>query len=154
MHAAYEIGGDMTARIQNRVYRLLRLSDSWIEKHLRRIGTFICVMLAWIIFRAEDLRTGLFMIYNMFTVRNPWIFWDDSLFRLGLTWKECAILVGSVLILIKASMLQEAISIRNRILEWPLLVRWGFYMGAVVVVMLFGSYGWGFDASDFIYGGF
>ena len=51
-------------------------------------------------------------------------------------------------------MLQETISIRDRILKWPLLVRWGFYVGAIIILMVFGTYGWGFDANDFIYGGF
>lgn len=154
MHAGYEIGGDMAAGIQKCVYKWLHLSDSWVEKYLRRFGTFICVMLAWIIFRAQNLRTGLFMLYNMFTVHNPWIFWDDSLFCLGLSWKEWAVLAGSVLILIKVSIMQETFCIRDRILTWPLLARWGFYLRAIIVIIIFGTYGWGFDANEFIYGGF
>lgn len=33
-------------------------------------------------------------------------------------------------------------------------VRWVLYLGAVTVIMVFGTYGWGYDANDFIYGGF
>lgn len=154
MHAGYEIGEDMTANIQNCVYKWLHLSDSWVQKFIRRFITFICVMLAWVIFRARNLRTGLFMLYNMVTVHNPWIFWDDSLFRLGLSWKEWAILIGSVFILIKVSLMQESFCIRDRILAWPLPVRWVLYLGAITVIMVFGTYGWGYDANDFIYGGF
>ena len=38
---------------------------------------------------------GLSMLYGMFTVWNPWIFFDDSLLRLGLSWKEWGVLLVS-----------------------------------------------------------
>ena len=42
---------------------------------------------------------GLSMLYGMFTVWNPWIFFDDSLLRLGLSWKEWGILLLSIYVL-------------------------------------------------------
>ena len=125
------------------------------DRFLRSAGTFCLVMPAWIIFRADSLRTGLSMIRSIFTVFNPWILTDDSLFRLGLGWKEVILLIVCLLILLAVSLLQEkGVRIRERVLSCSLPVRWGIYIGAVLFIMVFGTYGWGFDARSFIYGGF
>ena len=125
------------------------------DRFLRSAGTFCLVMPAWIIFRADSLRTGLSMIRSIFTVFNPWILTDDSLFRLGLGWKEVILLIVCLLILLAVSLLQEkGVRIRERVLSCSLPVRWGTYIGAVLFIMVFGTYGWGFDARSFIYGGF
>ena len=50
--------------------------------------------------------------------------------------------------------MQENFSIRDRVLAWPLPVQWILYLGVIIVIMVFGTYGWGYDANDFIYGGF
>ena len=154
MHAGYQISGDLTLKLRNRIYQLLHLSGSRTQIYIRRFFTFVFVMVAWIMFRASGLKRGLFMIYNMFMVYNPWIFFDDSLFRLGLSWKQCLVLAGSGWILIKVSILQENMCVRDRILKWSLPVRWAFYLGTIAVIMVFGTYGYGYNASDFIYGGF
>ena len=154
MHAGYEIGGDLTADMQRRIYRKLHLENTAALRYIRRAWTCFWVMLAWIIFRAGNLKTGLFMLYNMFAVYNPWIFWNDSLLQLGLGWKDWTVLAVSIAILIKVSILQESGSVRDRIAAWPLPFRWGLYILAVMTIVLCGSYGWGYNASDFIYGGF
>lgn len=94
------------------------------------------------------------MLRSIVTVYNPWIFFDDSLFTLGLSWKEWGVLLVSILILMYVEKLQQSICIRDRVLAQPLLIRWGIYLGAVAAIMIFGTYGFGFTASDFIYGGF
>ena len=124
-------------------------------KLFKTIVTFTLVMLAWIIFRADHLKTGLYMIASIFTVRNPWILTDDSLFRLGLDWKEFYLLVICLLILLTVSLLQErGIRIRDRILKQSLVLRWAIYIAAIIFIMVFGTYGWGYNSQDFIYGGF
>ncbi len=97
---------------------------------------------------------GLSMLYGMFTVWNPWIFFDDSLLRLGLSWKEWGILLLSIYVLWQVDIHQERLCIRDKILEQPLVIRWGIYLGAIAVIWVFGTYGFGFDAKAFIYGGF
>lgn len=157
MHGAYQVGGEITAKLHNRIYEFLGMSEGRrVRIWLRRLGTFFWVMAAWIIFRADSLREGIFMLRNMVTVYNPWIFLDDSLFGIGLSMKEWCVLAASVLVLAKVSILQEGgrVCLRDRILSQPLIARWVLYITAVVVIMVFGTYGYGFEASDFIYGGF
>lgn len=156
MHAAYQITGSLTHPIMNRLYRIFRLSEqSGTRKAIQRIGVFFWVMLAWIIFRADSLRIGLYMIKRMFSVWNPWIFFDDSLLRLGLGWKEWCILFISMLILLCVSIMQEkGMDIREMILHKAVYIRWTLYILTILCIMVFGVYGFGYQGQDFIYGGF
>ena len=94
------------------------------------------------------------MIISMFTVFNPWIFFDDSLFLLGLDMKECFVLLTSIFGLIIISYLQKKICIRDWIVNQPYIIRSIICICAILVIMVFGTYGYGFDAQAFIYGGF
>ena len=52
------------------------------------------------------------------------------------------------------SYVQTKLSVSGWILRQHVIVRWSIYIGAVLAVMVFGTYGFGYDAKDFIYGGF
>ena len=128
--------------------------DSIAETVTGRIITFILVMLAWIVFRAESLTAGVKMVSSIFLVHNEWILFDDSLLTLGLDWKEFVLLLVSIYFLFRIESLQEKMVIRDKIMEQPLFVRWLIYLTAAAVIIVFGTYGFGFQASDFIYRGF
>lgn len=156
LHAAYQIAGQLTCSVRQKAARFLRLeaapeSRIWIQ----RVWTFACVMTAWILFRAENLRTGLRMLQSMFLVHNIWIFTDDSLLALGLDWKEWIVLAASVLLLAAVSMKQEkGTVVSDVILAQPLVIRWGLYLLAIFGIITYGVYGMGYDSQAFIYGGF
>lgn len=156
LHAFYQIMGNLTVGIQNKIYSFLRLQDqSYLRKILQRVGVFFWVMLAWVIFRADSLTIGIGMVKSIFTVYNPWIFFNDSLFLLGLDWKEWHVLIFSIGILLYIGHKQEnGTKISEYILNMPFYMRWGLYIMAILVVMVFGTYGFGFNAQDFIYRGF
>lgn len=156
MHAAYQIIGQLTQKLQRKAARALGLEKApgaslWI----RRIWTFLCVMTAWIIFRAESLRKGLQMLGSMFQVKNIWIFTNDALLGGVLDWKEWVVLAVSVLILFVVSLKQEqGVSFSELVFRQPVYVRWVIYLIAIFGVMTYGVYGMGYDAQAFIYGGF
>lgn len=156
MHAVYQIMGQLTQNLQRKAAKLTGLDRApeaalWI----RRVWTFLCVMMAWIIFRAESLRKGLKMIWSMFQVRNIWIFTNDALLGWALEWKEWVVLAVSVLILFVVSIKQEqGVSFSKLVFRQPVYVRWILYLIAIFGIMSFGVYGTGYDAQAFIYGGF
>lgn len=156
LHGFYQVTGGLLSPLRKRLERLLSLDRyPGFTRVLRAIITFHLVMLAWIIFRADHLRTGLSMIASIVRVPNIWIFTNDAIFGLGLGWKECAVLVLCLLILLGVSLVQErGILLRDRILGYNLPARWAVYIGVILFVLLFGTYGYGFDAQAFIYGGF
>ena len=64
-------------------------------------------------------------------------------------------LVFCMILLLLTSIVQErGVIIRDSILKKNIMVRWIFYIGSIIFIMIFGTYGFGFDAQAFIYGGF
>lgn len=155
LHAVYQIMGDVLRPFNKRVKSLIGIRpDSVLEIYIDRCVTFFLVMLGWIIFRAESISASFTMIRSIFTVRNWWVLFDDSLLTLGLDWKNIFILILSIYIMFKVEAAQQRTVIRDRILEQPLVFRWLLYLTAVAVIIIFGSYGFGYNAADFIYKGF
>ena len=155
MQAIYQLVGDLTAKPKAKLYELMGFEkDGVCQKLIQRVGVFFWFLISVMIFRASSMEEGISVLRSMFTVFNPWILFDDSLFTLGLEWKEWVVLISSILLLIKVSLTQEKICIRNWVLRQPLIVRWVLYIGIILVVVVFGTYGYGFNAQDFIYGGF
>ena len=156
MHAFYQIAGDFTYRFRERIYKAFHVSEKSGKKRLlKQAGTFLLVNWAWIIFRADTLWLGTRMIKHMFTECNPWVLFNDQIFNLGLGWKEIAVLMLSVLLLRRVGKAhEEGRSVSNMIMSQRLVIRWGIYMTAIIGIMIFGTYGYGFNAQDFIYGGF
>ena len=155
LHAFYQIAGEFTYRFRERLYSAAKIEkDSYLKHIIKSLGTFFFAMTAWIIFRADSLTQALTMIRSMFTVHNYWIFFDDSLLTLGLEWKEWGVLFQSLALLFVISYVQTKQSVSSWILRQHIIVRWTFYIGAVLAIMIFGTYGFGYDAKDFIYGGF
>ncbi len=156
LHAAYQIAGDATFQIKQRLYRFLQLPEqSAVCRMVRRAGVCFWVMLAWVIFRADSLAVGLQMVKSIFLVPNVWIFFDDSLLALGLGWKEWYVLSASIGILLYVGYRQEkGAPLGKSMMQMPFYIRWGATIAAILGIMVFGTYGFGFDAQDFIYRGF
>lgn len=154
MHSV-RLSAPLTLNFRESLYALLGFApDNFFKKHIRRIFTFFLVTLAWIVFRSDTLAVAFSMIGSVFTVHNPWIFFDDAIFALGLSWKEYVILAVSIGILAVSSTLQEKMCIRDKIIAQPLIIRWSIYITAIVIIYVFGTYGFEFHTQDFIYGGF
>ena len=155
LHAVYQILGDVLRPVNKRIKRLSGIRpDSTLEIYIDRGVTFFLVMLGWIIFRANSIKASLTMIRSIFTVHNWWVLFDDSLLSLGLDWRNFVILLLSIHIMFKVEAAQQRTVIRDRIMRQPLIFRWILYLAAIAVIIIFGTYGFGYNASDFIYKGF
>jgi hypothetical protein len=73
---------------------------------------------------------------------------------MGLDAKDCLVLFLSVLTLLASSVLGARGKISAWICRQQLPVRWGILLGASLIIALTGTYGYGYAAQDFIYGGF
>lgn len=156
VHAAYQILGEMLYGFKEKLYQLLGISvDSKGRIWGKRIGTFLLVTFAWVIFRARTLRVGMSMIKHMFTEFNPWILFNDRIFTLGLEWKECMVLILAIVLFGIISKKQEdGVQLCDVIINLKLPVRWLICITAILGIIIFGTYGFGFNSQDFIYGGF
>lgn len=92
------------------------------------------------------------VLKSILTEWNPWIWFDKTVYSLGLDAPNLWAGIVAIFILWKMSSLQEhGVHILEKIAEFPLPVRWAVYLGGIFSVLIFGWYGPGFDASNFIY---
>ena len=97
---------------------------------------------------------SLIAIKQLFSSFNPWIFWDGSLYQLGLDYKDMCVAILSLLFVYKVSVLQEKDSVRELIAKKNIVLRWTIYYIAFFSIIILGIYGAGYNASDFIYANF
>lgn len=120
----------------------------------QRVRTFLLVTIGLTLFRADNLQVGCSMLISIFRSWNPQILWNGMIFDYGLNWIEFTIAIVSLLILWVVSVLQQKMSIRERIAKRGIVVRWVILYALLFYVILLGNYGPGYSAAEFIYQGF
>ena len=119
---------------------------------LQMIVTFILVDFAWIFFRADTISEAFGFIERMFSTFNPWILFDGSLYDLGLSQLEFKIGIFAIILLLVVDIAHyKGFRIRAFINKQQVWFRWVVYVLAICMVVILGTYGPDFDASQFIY---
>ena len=90
---------------------------------------------------------------SMFTVFNIGELWNGGLFSLGLSLADWCVVLCGVLVIWLVSRQKGETPLRERIAQKPILTC-ALVCLAVLVVLIFGAYGLGYDASQFIYNQF
>lgn len=153
LHGFYQIVGDVTKKIREKIRKKIHMDGTWFSAILQRVCTFVLVMFAWIFFRADSLKQGFEMIVYMFKDFNVSIS-KSTILELGLGGKQIFVLAISILILLFVSLAQERIHLREYILNRSFPARCILYIVVLCIILIFGKYGSGYDAGQFIYGGF
>ena len=155
LHGAYQIFGDLTYKLREKMYEGIGIEkNGLVYKTIKRIGTFALVCIGWIIFRANSLSAGIDMIRRI-VMDFSWVtLFTDRVFAVGLDGLDFLVLMISLLVLCFVSNQQEKRSLREWFNKQIFPVRWLIYLTAICVIWIFGTYGFGFNAQDFIYGGF
>ena len=148
LHGIYSIGHNIIA-------------DKWKVKSgkvvnmLKMVCTFLMVDFAWLFFRANSLGHAFRLIgkmirdFNLFSLLNR-----EMAISMGMEIIDIAVLVIALLILIAVDFSGDRINYREKIVKAPLVVRWGIFYLAIFAVIIFGYYGPGFEAGQFIYAQF
>ena len=77
--------------------------------------------------------------------------WDPmQLAALGLSWEALAVLAICVLVLLTVDVVCERVPLRDKLLAtvWP---RYAVWVVVLAAVALFGAYGTGYNAQEFVY---
>ena len=145
---------------------LLRINTEAFSYTLfKRIRTFFIFIFGLSFFRADTLKYGFKMWKNAFSLFNPWILFDRSLYNLGINEKEFHILLFSMLILLVVSMIEakaggvkesgdgvaQMDGARSFLSKQNFLFRLILFMVLFIMIICWGYYGTSFDSSDFIY---
>ncbi len=154
LHGIYQITGKYTLPLRNRIYAKLTAFNK-IRPIIQRITTFFFVTLAWIIFRADSLIAGLHVYHAiLFDFRITDLFHKDLFFR-SLNMPEFILLLLTIIFLLYWDFLMEQEKgFIYKILKKRTVIRLAYSILLLLIIAVFGTYGYGYDASTFIYGGF
>ncbi len=126
--------------------------ESFGWKFIQMFRTFLLSSFGRFFPRAASCTVALDMIKRTFTGLNPWVFFDGSFLELGLTYNDYLVVLLFVAVLLVVGILQErGIHIREAIASQNVIFRWVIYIGAILALMVYGSYGAGYTAGEFIY---
>ncbi len=160
LHALYQIVGLIVRQI-----RLLRSTGS--IKFFRIILTNILITIAWVVFRSDTIEQAFGIIHRLVfggaNIEGCISFWE-----LGLGIKQWILLILLILSMFVFGIIQERRA-NSMVIEKtqrksnsriavaydvPVAFRYGFYIVCAMIITIFGVYGYGFEAQDFIYSGF
>lgn len=153
LNGLFQVIGSATKGAREKIAGRLGLhTESIGHRCLKVVCTFILVDLTWVFFRANSVDDALYILRSMFTAPNPWIFFDGSLYELGLSQRQFGLLLFSIGILIAGDVLRyRGVKVTEVIFRQDLWCRWLIYIAAVMFILVFGVWGVGYDAQAFVY---
>jgi D-alanyl-lipoteichoic acid acyltransferase DltB (MBOAT superfamily) len=124
-------------------YRLFQVVRTfWLMSFLRTLDCY------------RNVGTTFRMYGTIFTKWN----WDElfkgGLLGFGLTIYDYIVLIPAVLIILYVSLASRSVSYREQLAKKSLTVRYLSYFILIISILIFGAYGVGYDASQFIYSQF
>ena len=156
MHAVFQIVGQSTDGLRRKARKLMGIEEgSLSERIYQTLITFNLVTLAWIVFRAGGLMTGIRYIWHMVSQSAVWMLFDGSLYKFGLSQNYIVFLLLHICVLFAAELCSKRQEdVVAGITRQHIFLRWTLYLAMIFDVLLFGVYGSGYDMASFMYGGF
>lgn len=154
LHGIYQIIEKEISPIIRKInVRCQTKTESFGYKFSKVILTFIMVDFAWIFFRSDSIRQGMHYIERMISYRDWWSFFDGSIYQLGLDVREIHILCIGLLLVFIVDMVQYTTKKKfaEIMTEQWIVFRWSVLIFLMIMCVVFGYYGPGFDSAQFIY---
>ena len=149
------VAGELLSPLFAWLVKILRINTECASyTFFLRLRTFLLFMFGLSFFRANTLKDGFLMWKSAFFKFNPWIFFDESLFNLGLDRREWGILIFGLLLLFVVSLISQKRDVRDFIREQNFIARLAVFAVLFTMIIVYGYYGADFNAADFIYGRF
>ena len=130
-------------------------TDCFSWRLFQMLRTSMLMLCGRVFIKSSSLSEAFYIIKKVFTHFGPMALIDGTVFKLGLNTTQMFILGVAALVLLGVSTMQECgIKLRETIEKQNLVFRWLLYLAALFAVILFGVYGPGYNAADFIYANF
>lgn len=114
--------------------------------------TFLLVDFTWIFFRAANLEGAVNIIKSIFTADNFYVLLNGSLFKCGLDTSNFILMLLGIGIIVFADICKyKGIVIREVIAKQGFWFKCIFVAMVIGLIILFGIWGPGYDAKNFIY---
>ena len=149
----YRIMGDLLKPLRERFCRIFQVDRQAFSHRFGKIlVTFVLVDISWVFFCANSIHDAWMILYRIGTKWNPWILFDGGLFEQGLSSGRMHMLILAILVLIVTDILKYLkIDWMKALCEQGIWFQYLIYGILLVWILVYGSYGPGYDAGQFIY---
>lgn len=154
IQGAYIIIGDLLKPLKTGIQTFFHVRiKSFGYRFFQGLCTFSLFVLSFVFFRADTVKDACYYLYRMFTSFDVWSFFDGSVYHLGLERNEMNVmLIGIfVLLIVDAYYARKKALFDVLVKEQPLAVQYIIVAFLLVMVIVFGVYGEGYDAAQFLY---
>ena len=136
-----------------RICRVREEAAGW--KLFQMIRTLTILSIGRYVDVVPDMPTVIRALKATFSTFNPYIFFDGSLYTLGVDERNFGLLILMILLIAAVDVINErGQTVRGIIARQQFPFRWIVYLAAIAAVVVFGMYGPGFNMSSFIYAQF
>lgn len=153
--------GDLLSPLFKKITGKLNMKTESFGWHFFQSGRTYLIYAIGATFFCVGISDGLALLQDAGRVivekgyANPWIFFDGSILNLGITYVDINIIIFVVVLLVLTAVLREKYGYaRTWISNQSFLFRWGIWLGLFAFVLIWGKYGPGYSAAEFIYQGF
>lgn len=127
-------------------------TGSWYWRGFQMLRTLLLCSFGRFLSRSASLRRGLVMmkrtLFDFSLGTAPAAVFGE----VGWAWGDIVFLILTILVLLVVGILHEkGIHIREMVAGQPLPLRWGIYLGALLILAVWGVYGPGYVVGEFIY---
>lgn len=153
LNGIYQVVGAIFTPVRNRIKEKLHLKKSPLPLVIiYMIVTFILVDFTWIFFRADNVQHAFAVIDSIFNMNNQVLLENGTLYDLGLSRPNFIVLGVSLVILLAADICKyRGIKVRSVILNLNIVIRWAVIIAGILGILVFGIWGSGYSATNFIY---
>lgn len=154
LHGAYQIVGKVTEGFRKKILTACNASvDSITFKMGKVILNFSLVTFAWIFFRSDSIKDALLYIKGIFTKFDFWSLFNGQLYKCGLNEFQMHVLMVSVVVLFIVSLIKrfKGLSFDEFLNSQGFVFKSLAIITLIVIIVIYGQYGAGFDAKQFIY---
>lgn len=154
LHGMYQVIGDMTRPVKDKLTKKFNVrTQAASYKIVQMLTTFALTCVAWVFFRADSITVAAEYIARIFTHLNPWALTTGVIYNIGLDRQEMNILIIAMAVMLFVDYLKYKRNIRfeNIADNQNFWVRGLIIFVLIFVVVIFGAYGYSYDAQQFIY---
>ena len=154
IHGLYQVIEDATTPVREKIVKKYQMRTDNFSCRFGKIAlTFILTDFAWIFFRANHVSDAFTIIARIFTKANPWILFDGSIYDILLSVNEVHILIIALVILFLVDLIRykKNLTLAGFLNNQNLWFRYAVIFALLFFILIYGQYGPGFSAKQFIY---
>lgn len=154
LHGGMIVIGDILRPIKKKLNAFFHIgTNSTGYRIMQMLVTFALSVVSFVFFRAESVGDGIYYLERMVSRFDIWSLTSGNIYHMGLDEKEMGVLFAAILLLILVDRFYEKRKVYFEVLvkEQCLAVQYLIAIGLLVMILVFGVYGTGYDATQFIY---